>query len=294
MSHRRPTIAVASGKGGTGKTTVVVNLAMVWPEPVQLIDCDVEEPNVHLFFTADTKTQQPVTVPVPQVDTDKCDGCGDCADACQFNAIAVPSGAPIVFQELCHSCGACVMACPQEALSEVRRRIGVVDRWSCMHLDISAGCLDIGVPTSPPLIRIVKQTIDMSKVTILDAPPGTSCPVVTAVNGTDFVILVAESTPFGLHDLMLSVDVLQQLELQFGVVINRADLGDDRTRRFCHQQGIPILLEIPNDRRIAEVYSNGDLVVQKLPEYRDHFTRLADQLSRKLAQEVMQWGIKSE
>jgi MinD superfamily P-loop ATPase len=268
-------VAVASGKGGTGKTTVAVNLALVWEAPVQLLDCDVEEPNVHLFIGYGAKTTHPVTVPVPRVDETQCDGCAICADVCEFNAIAVASGIPIVFDDLCHGCGGCTIACPQMAITEVPRQVGVVERWSFRHVDAVAGRLDIGVPTAPPIIRAVKSHTSGHGVTIVDAPPGTSCPVIASVRDADFVVLVTEPTPFGLHDLSLSVDVMRRLGLEFGIVINRADLGDDRTERFCREQEIPVLMRIPNDRRIAEVYSRGGLIVDELPEYHRGFRELA-------------------
>ncbi len=272
-------MAIASGKGGTGKTTVAVNLALAWGQPVRLLDCDVEEPNVHLFLSSGVRAQHPVTVPVPRIAMDLCDGCGVCADVCEFNAIAMAAGSPMVFEELCHGCGGCMRVCPMEAIEEVPRRIGVVEQWTYGSVEAIAGRLDVGVPTAPPLIRAVTDHVAESGVTIIDAPPGTSCPVVTAIRNVDYVLLVAEPTPFGLHDLKLSVDVLRMLGMTFGVVINRADIGDDRTRQFCQESKIPIVMTIPNDRRIAEVYSRGELVVEQLPEYRQQYADLASRIA---------------
>ncbi len=269
-------ISVASGKGGTGKTTVSVNLARVSPEPVQLLDCDVEEPNCHLFLGGDLKAREVVTMPVPEVDAALCNGCGACSAICEFNAIAALSDEALVFEELCHGCGGCTLVCPTKAISEKDRRIGEVEVLQAGHISLVQGRIDVGVAMAPPVIHAVKERLDGQSMAILDAPPGTSCPVIATIKDTDMVILVTEPTPFGLHDLSLAVDMVRELGILFGVVINRVGVGDDRVHVFCRDEGIPVLMEIPDDRRIAEAYSRGELMVDALPEYRDLFVRFLD------------------
>ena len=264
-------IAVASGKGGTGKTTVSVNLAKTFGAAVQLLDCDVEEPNGHLFLKGTAIREETVTIPVPQVDESLCNGCGECGRLCAYHAIVSFGAKPLVFPDMCHGCGGCAKVCPQNAIREMDRRIGLVETIQAENITLVQGRLDIGVAMSPPLIRAVKSHLRTDLSAILDAPPGTSCPVITAIRGADLVLLVTEPTPFGLHDLKLAVDMVRELRIPFGVVINRVGIGDDRVHAFCGQEGIPILLEIPDDRRIAEAYSRGELIVEALPEYRGLF-----------------------
>ena len=271
-------LAIASGKGGTGKTTVAVNLARVLDSPVQLLDCDVEAPNAHLFLNGSACEEETVGIPIPQVDESLCDACGECSLFCQFHAIVSLKTAPLVFPELCHGCGGCAEICPQKAIQEVDHRIGVIRTSRVDNITLIQGRLDIGVAMAPPLIRAVKARHRNGVPTILDAPPGTSCPVVATLQGTDYVVLVAEPTPFGLNDLKLAVEMVRELRLPFGVVINRVGVGDDRVHLFCGQEGIPILLEIPDDRRIAEAYSRGELIVDALPEYRRVFESLSKRI----------------
>ncbi len=269
-------ISVASGKGGTGKTTVSVNLARVSPVPVQLLDCDVEEPNCHLFLAGDLKARDVVTMPVPEVDAALCNGCGACSAICEFNAIAALTDDALVFEELCHGCGGCTLVCPTKAITEKDRRIGEVEVIQAGHISLVQGRIDVGVAMAPPVIRAVKGRLDGQGMAILDAPPGTSCPVIATIKDTDLVILVTEPTPFGLHDLSLAVDMVKELAVPFGVIVNRVGVGDNRVHAFCRDEGVPILMEIPDDRRIAEAYSRGELMVDALPEYRDLFGRLLD------------------
>ncbi len=262
-------LAVASGKGGTGKTTVAVNLARVAAARVQLLDCDVEEPNAHLFLRGTPVGRDTVTLPVPEVDESRCDGCGECGRFCQYHAIVSLQTTPLVFPELCHGCGGCLKVCPQQAIRETPRRIGVIETLQADRITLIQGRLDVGVAMAPPLIRAVKARLGTSgALVILDAPPGTSCPVIATLRGADVVLLVTEPTPFGLHDLELAVAMVRELAIPFGVAVNRAGSGDDRVHRFCAREGIPLLAEIPDDRRIAEAYSRGDLLVDALPEYR--------------------------
>jgi MinD superfamily P-loop ATPase len=269
-------IAIASGKGGTGKTTVALNLARVMDSPVQLLDCDVEEPNCHLFLGGELRLRETVSILVPRVDESICAACGECGRFCQYHAIATLKAGPLVFAELCHGCGGCARVCPRQAIREIGRPIGAVETMQAGAITLIHGCLDVGAPLSPPLIRAVKARMKAGKPAILDAPPGTSCPVITAVRGADLVVLVTEPTPFGLHDLRLAVEVIREIGLPFGVAVNRVGVGDDRVHRFCAEQGIPVLAEIPDDRRIAEAYSRGELVVDALPEYRSHFEHLLE------------------
>ncbi len=271
-------LAVASGKGGTGKTTVSLNLAKSLGRPVQLLDCDVEEPNAHLFLKGVSRDESVVTLPVPEIDVGLCDLCGECGRFCRFHAIAAVKPAPIVFPELCHGCGGCLLVCPKKAISEREKRIGMVETLDCSDIRLVQGRLDVGVSLAPPLIREVKRRMTQETPVIIDAPPGTSCPVVAAVRGADFVLLVTEPTPFGLHDLKLAVDMIRELKLPFGVLVNRLGAGDGRVHDYCRREGIPIMAEIPDDRRIAEEYSKGRLMVEALPEYRGLFDVLWQRL----------------
>jgi len=275
-------ISVASGKGGTGKTTVSVNLARVSPAPVMLLDCDVEEPNTHLFLKVELKRRDTVALPVPEVDASLCDGCGACSAVCQYNAIAVLKDEVMVFEELCHGCGGCILACPKKAMSEKDRRIGEIETAQAGHITLVQGRIDVGVAMAPPVIRAVKTRLDSHCNAILDAPPGTSCPVITTIRDTDLAVLVTEPTPFGLHDLKLAVNMVRALAIPFGVVINRAGSGYERVNRFCSEQGVPVFAEIPDDRRIAEAYSRGELLVDTLPEYWEIFDRLYQTTERFL------------
>lgn len=272
-------IAVASGKGGTGKTTIAVNLARTVGSSVQLLDCDVEEPNAHLFLQGDLHEDAVVSIPIPEVDETLCDGCGECGRICEFNAIVTFGSAPLVFPELCHGCGGCTMVCPLKAIHEVDKRMGVIETLTDGNINLIQGRLDVGVAMAPPLIRAVKARVDTGTPVILDASPGTSCPVVTAVKGADIVLLVTEPTPFGLHDLRLAVEMVRELGMPLAVVVNRMGVGDDRVHVYCSAEGIPILAEIPDDRRIAEAYSRGRLIVDALPEYRGLFEALLGRIS---------------
>ncbi|HOT97631.1 MAG TPA: ATP-binding protein [bacterium] len=273
-------IAVASGKGGTGKTTLAVNLAQTFAEPLQLLDCDVEEPNLYLFLPAGSIEEEVIAVPIPVVDETLCDGCRACSEFCAYNAIIVPKRVALVVPELCHSCGGCLLVCPQKAIKERDQRIGVIRRSRTGSVQLIQGLIDVGVSAVPPLIRAIRKWVNPALPTLIDAPPGTSCPVITAVRGADYVILVTEPTPFGLHDLTLAVEMVRSLGLNFGVVVNRMGIGDSRVQEFCGREKIELLLEIPDDRRIAEAYSRGQLAGEAVPEFRPRLLVLKERLEK--------------
>lgn len=273
-------IAIASGKGGTGKTTVSVNLAKVFGKGVQLIDCDVEEPNAHLFLASQSVSQEVVNIKTPQINLAKCNACGDCSSFCEFNAIVVAGQSAMVFPDLCHGCGGCAHVCTKRAISEVDSRVGVVEIKQAGDIVLVQGKMDVGVSSASPLIDAVKQRINPDGIALLDAPPGTSCPAVATLRGADYAVFVTEPTPFGLHDLRLAVAVARKIGIRFGVVVNRFGIGDDRVHLYCRDEDIPLLLEIPDDRGIAEAYSRGEVLVDALPQYRALFAELRDKLMR--------------
>ncbi|HHO49126.1 MAG TPA: 4Fe-4S dicluster domain-containing protein [Desulfobacteraceae bacterium] len=264
-------ISVASGKGGTGKTTVATNLALALGEQVELLDCDVEEPNADLFLKPLISRTEKVETPIPLVDGEKCTGCGKCAEICRFNAITVVGKKVLVFPELCHSCGGCMLVCPEGAISETGRELGTISFGHRNGIGFINGRLRVGEAMSPPLIRKVRAAADPNLVTIIDAPPGTSCPVIAAMNGADFILMVTEPTPFGLHDLRLAVEAVRVLNIPCGLVINRADIGDLQVFAYAESERVPILMTIPFDRRIAEIYSRSQVLVEEIPEWRRQF-----------------------
>jgi MinD superfamily P-loop ATPase len=272
-------ISIASGKGGTGKTTVATNLAVSLGGGVQLLDCDVEEPNAHLFIHPVFEKTEIVSTAVPEVDESKCNLCGKCGEICQFKAIIVIGKTVLPFQELCHSCGGCMEVCPEHAIREGERVLGEIEVGHRNGLEFIHGRLRVGEAMAPPLIRKVRSFAHPDKVTIIDAPPGTSCPVIASMKGADFVLLVTEPTPFGLHDLKLAVGAVRILGIPCGLVINRSDMGDDRVREYAGAEGIPILMEIPFDRKIAESYSRGELLVDAMPEWREKFLQLYEKIT---------------
>jgi MinD superfamily P-loop ATPase len=307
-------IAIASGKGGTGKTTIAVNLALSIVSDMQgnvdstdpstlrqaqgrlgsgrssprlrtgqagqgllFLDCDVEEPNAHLFLKPTIECREEVGILIPEVDYDKCTFCGRCAEVCAYHALAVVKQNVLVFPELCHGCGSCSLNCPEEAIHEVLNVTGVIEEGHTGNIRFAHGILNIGEAMAVPVIRELKKRIgeNSDRVVILDASPGTSCPVVETMRGADFVLMVTEPTPFGLHDLRLAVEVARdELGLPVGVVINRDGVGDQGVEDYCAAEDIPILMRIPLDRRIAEAYSEGTPLVEALPEYRAKFTQL--------------------
>lgn len=267
-------ISVASGKGGTGKTTVSTNMALAIDREVNFLDCDVEEPNAHLFLNPEIEKSESVDTPVPEVDPALCNQCRKCMDICRFNAITVVGEKVLVFPELCHSCGGCMLVCPEGAISEVGRELGTIEHGKSDHISFAHGKMRIGEAMSPPLIKEVRKGVAPEDLTIIDAPPGTSCPVIAAIHEVDFVLMVTEPTPFGLHDLKLAVETVKLLGIPSGLVVNRSDLGNRDVYDYAQEQSIPILLEIPFDRKIAETYSRGKTIVREMPEWADKFRKL--------------------
>jgi len=275
-------ITVASGKGGTGKTTFAVNLAYAVAQRnggVRLLDCDVEEPNDHLFVRPDFTEKKTVTVPKPVCDESKCTGCGECSEACNYNAIAVVKGKVLIFNELCHSCGVCSYVCPEGALTERETAIGTVQAApSNSPFFFAHGSLNIGEALAPNVVRAVKEYIDPDAVNIIDASPGTACPVVEAVGGADAALLVTEPTPFGLNDLKLAVGLTLKMGVPTGIIINRSD-GEDRIiADYAEEIGLPITGRIPFKREYAEAYSGGNILVESFPELRENLLAIYDNL----------------
>jgi MinD superfamily P-loop ATPase len=291
-------ISVASGKGGTGKTTIAVNLALVLAKDkeknVQFLDCDVEEPNAHLFLKPVITSSESVEIPVPKIDDEKCNYCGKCAEVCVFNAIAVTKNKVLVFPGLCHGCGACMLFCPEKAITEQGKEIGILEEGKAGSIYFTHGRLNIGEPMAPPIIRKIKKKAkkdgikgennDIKKhhITLIDAPPGTSCPVIESIKDSDFTILVTEPTPFGLHDLILAVEVLRKLKIPHGVVLNKCDIGDHKVEEYCKKNNIPILLSIPLDKEIAVTYSKGIPIVKINSSYEQKFNQLFQKIIQKI------------
>lgn len=271
-------ISIASGKGGTGKTLVATSLALSLGKQVQILDCDVEEPNVHVLLKPTIVQSKPVYILIPKIDKAKCTYCGKCAKECTYHALAVVNEMVLIFPELCHGCGACYYRCPQKAISEENREVGVVETGNCGEIDFVQGKLNIGEAMAPPIIREVKRLIDKTKTAIIDASPGTSCPVVEAVRDSDFCLLVTEPTPFGLNDLSLANDMVKTLGIPCGIVLNRSGGTYSKVEEYCSEQNIPLLMKIPLDREIAQQYSKGITLVQGIPQWCDKFVELFKKL----------------
>lgn len=272
-------ISIASGKGGTGKTTVATALAQAIGN-VQFLDCDVEEPNAHLFLKPEREHIETIYVSVPEFDRNLCNYCGECGKICQFSAIVSVKKSVLLFPQLCHSCGGCVRVCPSGALKEVNRETGVIESGRSGNIEFHHGILNIGEAKSPPLIKELKKKIKNNATVIIDCPPGTSCPVVASLKDTDYILLVTEPTPFGLNDLKLAVHLVRSLDIPFSVLINRADTGDNKVKEYCMSENIDVSMEIRDDRRVAEGYSRGDTLLETLPELKTEFINLFENIKR--------------
>jgi len=278
-------IAVASGKGGTGKTTVATNLALTIAKrrlDVTYLDCDVEEPNGHIFLKPEFSDRYDVTIPTPEVDPDKCTLCGKCAEICQYHAIAPVGNRVLLFSDLCNGCGGCALVCPEEAIREWDRKIGFVEEGRANGIRFIHGLLKIGQAKAPPVIKEVKRRIIEGHITIIDSPAGTSCPVIESCRDADYVILVTEPTPFGLNDLILAVDVVKELALPFGVVVNRENIGDNEVYKFCEGRGVDVIGKIPDDLRVAKAYSEGEIAISAFPELSGIFEEIYDSIQERL------------
>lgn len=275
-------IAVASGKGGTGKTTISVNLALSIGN-AQVLDADVEEPNANVFLHTDISEKNDVLVSIPEINENICTFCGKCSEFCAYNALAVVPKKVLVFPELCHSCKGCELVCPVDAVSWKNRSIGTVSKGTAGDVLFAQGELNIGEAMATPVIRAVKRELDPSRTVIIDAPPGTSCPMMEAVEDADYVLLVTEPTPFGLHDLKLAVEVVRLLHKPFGVIINQDGIGDKKVDMYCQQEHIPILLRIPHDKTIASHYSNGEAFVNHMPSYKKDFKDLYERIQQEVS-----------
>ncbi|MFZ2631994.1 MAG: ATP-binding protein [Desulfosalsimonadaceae bacterium] len=279
-------VSVASGKGGTGKTTVSASLLSVWPDPVVAVDLDVEEPNLHLFLHPNISGGRNAFMEIPKVDESLCSRCGQCSTLCQFKAISLMGEVLMIFPEMCHGCGGCIAICPEQALSVDFRELGDISwgRWE--KGDFIMGRLRIGEAMSPPLMRAVKARLNERMTAspadaVIDAPPGVSCPAVHAVMDSDMILLVTEPTPFGVYDMKLARQAFAPMKKPMGVVVNRAGLGNSEIYDYCKAEGLEILAEIPYDRRIAEAYAKGCIIADTSEDMRRLFTGLAGKIRQR-------------
>ena len=276
-------VAVASGKGGTGKTTVSAALAKTWPKPLMAVDLDVEEPNLHLFLKPELVTRKSAMMIIPEIIRDRCTYCRKCSELCQFKAITVMGETALTFPEMCHGCGGCFWVCPENALQPVTRELGKVIWGSAGAIEFLMGRLRVGEAMSPPLMRAVKKKLQEldpmgTKDVLIDAPPGVSCPAVNAVMDSDIIVLVTEPTPFGLYDLTLAREAFTEIGKPMCVVVNRAGIGDRILYDYCRDHDLNILAEIPYSRRIAAAYSQGQIISETDSIYQTLFRNLAMQL----------------
>lgn len=281
-------IAIASGKGGTGKTTIATAFAQALSRAeysVSLLDCDVEGPNAHIFIQPEFDQFEDVNMLIPSVDDETCTGCGQCAEVCQFHAIVVIGGQTLVFPEMCHGCGSCTLICPEEAITEIPKRLGILEGGLSQEgIRFSHGILDIGEPMAVPVISKLKKWQDLmdAEVVLIDSPPGASCPVVESLRGADYIILVTEPTPFGLHDLRQAYKVTQELGIPAGVIINRDGIGDTGVEQYCEEVGLQIFVQIPLERKIGQGIAQGKSLLEIKPEYENRFLQLYLQIIESL------------
>ncbi len=280
-------ISIASGKGGTGKTTIATNLAFALSQqglPTSYVDCDVEEPNGHLFLNPTRESRETVGITVPSVNQEQCTLCGLCGHICAYSAIVCVGQQVLTFPELCHSCGGCWLVCPQKAISESFRPMGVIEFGHAGSLQFTQGVLNIGEVMPTPVLRELKKKAPLTEVSIFDAPPGTSCPVIETILDSDYVLLVAEPTPFSFHDLKLAIEMVREIKLPFGVVLNKADVEYSDLLDYCNRMQIPILAQIPHQRPIAEAYSRGELLCSIFPEYTKLFLDIYKSIETEVGQ----------
>jgi MinD superfamily P-loop ATPase len=280
-------VAVASGKGGTGKTTVAVALALAVSareQALQFLDCDVEEPNAAILLKPKLGQSESVVLKIPQIDQASCTGCGKCREICRYNAVAVVRGKAMVFEKLCHACGGCLAVCPEGAVTEREKVIGRVETGERGHIRFMRGILNVGEPMATPVIRALKAKAEDGLFTLLDAPPGTACPVVNTVKDSDYCLLVTEPTPFGLHDLDLMVLVVEELGIPSGVVINKDDEWSVHVEQYASRKGLPILMRIPFSRDIAVLYSRGTALNETDRGWDEEFYRLYKKIENEICQ----------
>lgn len=284
-------IVFASGKGGTGKTTIAVNLAYFLAnsnQKVQYLDCDVEEPNGHLFLKPQMTSKKSVKVMVPLIDDDKCTYCAECGAHCEYKAIVNLPSVTMIFPELCHSCGLCLKVCPTRAIREGEREVGYTEEGKAFqNIEFIHGVLNVGEPMATTVIKEVKDNYNNGYMQIIDAPPGSSCPVVKTMADADFVVLVTEPTPFGLHDLKIVVSVARNLRKPFGVVINRNQGNFMPLKNYLEEENISLLMVLPEDRRVAESYSRGEVIIKNLPGFRDNFADLITNIMMITGKDLM-------
>jgi len=288
-------ITIASGKGGTGKTTVSVNLAAcAKDDDAEVFDCDVEEPNAHLFLKPLQLASEEISAMVPEIDREKCTLCGECETICQFSAIAIVAEKIMTFPEMCHSCRGCAMVCPENAVTESSRLLGMLKQGRSREgIKLTWGELRVGEAMSPPLIEQVKGRINRDKINFVDAPPGTSCPAIEAMRDSDYALLVAEPTPFGLNDLALTVEALKKLTVPFGIVINRADDTASVVDAYAEKENIEVLERFPFSREAAAVSSKGLLLSEEIPRMKTLFNDLYAKVKQRAEQKnTVKGGVK--
>lgn len=274
-------VAFASGKGGTGKTSVVLNTAKAFSQDIFVFDCDVEEPNCHIFLENIFTEEKEVTVFNPVINKEHCTGCGECSRFCERKALVCWGSPPIFFPEMCSGCGGCKLVCPANAISEGERVIGKIQVRKNGNIHLVSGIMNIGEESPVPIIRKLKSMIPKDNITFIDAPPGSSCPVVASILESDYLVLIAEETPFGLSNLQIVIDLAKKMKIPMGVINNRKGMGRENIYDFLKRFDIPLLCEIPYDKDIYDAYSNGKLIVEISDKYKKIFGNLAKKLIKE-------------